>query len=38
MNEDTKKKKADFIFTNNGSKNELKQKAVLLIKLLEATP
>lgn len=38
INEDTKKKKADFIFSNNGSINDLKQKAVLLIKLLEATP
>ncbi len=37
INEDTKKKKADFIFSNNGSINDLKQKAVLLIKLLEAT-
>lgn len=37
LNEDTKKKKADFIFTNNGSKDELKQKAILLLKLLEAT-
>ncbi len=37
LNEETKKKKADFIFTNNGSKEELKQKAILLIKLLEAT-
>ncbi len=37
LNEETKKKKADFIFTNNGSKKELKQKAILLIKLLEAT-
>ena len=37
LNEETKKKKADFIFSNNGSKEELKQKAILLIKLLEAT-
>ncbi len=37
LNEEIKKKKADFIFTNNGSKEELKQKAILLIKLLEAT-
>jgi len=37
LNEDTKKEKADIIFSNNGSKNDLKQKAVLLIKLLEAT-
>ena len=37
LNEDTKKKKADFIFNNNGSKDELKQKATLLIKMLEAT-
>lgn len=37
LNEDAKKKKADFVFTNNGSKDELKQKAILLINLLEAT-
>jgi dephospho-CoA kinase len=37
LDEDKKKKKADFIFSNNGSKNDLKQKAVLLINLLEAT-
>jgi len=37
LNDDAKKNKADFIFSNNGSKNDLKQKAVLLIKLLEAT-
>ncbi len=37
LDQDTKKKKADFVFSNNGSKDELKQKAVLLIKLLEAT-
>jgi dephospho-CoA kinase len=36
LDEDKKKKKADFIFSNNGSKNDLKQKAVLLINLLEA--
>ena len=36
LNEDAKKKKADFVFTNNGSKDELKQKAILLIKLLAA--
>ena len=38
LNEETKKKKADFVFTNNGSKDELMQKAILLIKLLETTP
>lgn len=32
--EDEKKKCADFIFTNNGSLNELKAKAELLIKIL----
>jgi len=37
LDEDTKKNKADFIFSNNGSKKDLKQKVVLLIKLLEAT-
>jgi dephospho-CoA kinase len=36
LDEDKKKKKADFIFSNNGSKNDLKQNAVLLINLLEA--
>jgi dephospho-CoA kinase len=37
MNDETKKKKADFIFTNDGSISELKQKAILLIKLLKPT-
>ena len=37
MNDETKKKKADFIFTNDGSISELKQKAILLIKLLKST-
>jgi len=35
MSEETKKKKADFIFTNDGSIDELKQKALLLINLLK---
>lgn len=35
INENLKKKKADFIFINDGSKDELKQKAILLIKLLK---
>ncbi len=34
MNEESKKKKADFVFTNDGTKDELKQKAMLLINLL----
>jgi len=38
MNEDTKKKKADFIFTNDGSISELKQKAILLANLIKPTP
>jgi len=37
MNDETKKKKADFIFTNDGSISELKKKAILLIKLLKPT-
>jgi dephospho-CoA kinase len=37
INDETKKKKADFIFTNDGSISELKQKAILLIKLLKPT-
>jgi len=35
MNVESKKKKADFIFINDGSVAELKQKAILLIKLLK---
>ena len=34
MNEESKKKKADFVFTNDGTKDELKQKAMLLLNLL----
>ncbi|MCU0413855.1 MAG: dephospho-CoA kinase [Ignavibacteriaceae bacterium] len=34
MSEESKKKKADFVFTNEGSKDELKRKALLLINLL----
>jgi dephospho-CoA kinase len=37
INEESKKKKADFIFSNNGSIDELKQKAFLLVKILKAT-
>ena len=37
IDEDTKKKKADFIFSNNGTIEELKQKATLLLNLLKAT-
>jgi len=36
INEESKKKKADFIFSNNGSIDELKQKAFLLVKILKA--
>jgi len=38
MNEQSKKKKADFIFTNDGSISELKQKAILLANLIKPTP
>ena len=37
MNEESKKKKADFIFTNDGTVSELKLKAILLINLLKPT-
>ena len=37
MNDESKKKKADFIFSNDGSISELKQKAILLINLLKPT-
>ncbi|MBK9099417.1 MAG: dephospho-CoA kinase [bacterium] len=37
IDEDNKKKKADFTFSNNGTIEELKQKATLLINLLRAT-
>ena len=37
MSEESKKKKADFVFTNDGSKDELKQKVILLINLLKPT-
>jgi dephospho-CoA kinase len=37
LKEDLKKKKADFIFINNGSKDELKKKAILLANLLKST-
>jgi len=36
LDDEAKKKKADFIFINNGSKAELKQKAILLSSLLKA--
>ena len=35
LDDDVKKKKADFVFTNNGSKDELKQKAKLLSVILK---
>lgn len=34
--EDEKKKQADFVFINNGSLNELKMKAELLVKILRS--
>jgi dephospho-CoA kinase len=34
IEQEKKQQKADFVFSNNGSKNELKLKAKLLIKLL----
>jgi dephospho-CoA kinase len=37
IKEETKQKKADFVFTNNGTKSELKLKADLLIKILEGS-
>lgn len=37
INEEVKKTKADFIFLNNTSKEDLKQKAFLLIRLLKAS-
>jgi dephospho-CoA kinase len=37
INDESKKKKADFIFTNDGSISELNQKAILLINLLKPT-
>jgi dephospho-CoA kinase len=36
LDDEEKKKKADFIFVNNCSKTELKQKAILLSTLLKA--
>jgi dephospho-CoA kinase len=36
LDDEAKKKKADFIFINNGSKAELEQKAILLSNLLKA--
>lgn len=35
IKEEIKQKKADFTFTNNGTKTELKEKASLLVKILE---
>jgi dephospho-CoA kinase len=35
IKDEEKKKRADFIFENNGNTKELKQKANLLIKILE---
>jgi len=37
MNEESKRKKAHFTFTNDGSISDLKQKAILLINLLKLT-
>ena len=37
MNDKSKMKKADFIFINDGSKAELKKKAILLINLIKPT-
>ena len=37
IDQESKKRKADFIFSNDGSKDELKQKAILLINLLKTT-
>jgi len=37
IDQESKKRKADFIFSNDGSKDELKQKATLLINLLKPT-
>jgi dephospho-CoA kinase len=37
LKEDLKKKKADFTFINNGSKDGLKDKAILLANLLKST-
>lgn len=36
LNEEVKKRKADFIFSNNGSIDELRQKSILLTNLLRA--
>ena len=36
LDDELKMKKADFIFINNGSKSELKQRAILLLTLLKA--
>ena len=36
LDDEVKKKKADFIFINNGSKADLKQKVFLLLTLLKA--
>jgi dephospho-CoA kinase len=37
IDQESKMKKADFIFTNDGSKDELKRKAILLVNLLKPT-
>ncbi len=34
IGQEKKQQKADFVFSNNGSKNELKLKAKLLLKML----
>jgi dephospho-CoA kinase len=37
IKQETKKKKADFVFTNNGSKSELKIKVDLLLRILNSS-
>ena len=37
IKQEVKQNKADFIFSNNGSKSDLKQKAELLVRILEST-
>lgn len=37
IGQEKKQQKADFVFDNNGSKNELKLKAELLVKMLDMT-
>jgi len=37
IKQETKQKRADFVFTNNGTKSELKLKAELLIRILDSS-